>query len=133
MFPHVLHAYIRGIPGPVPLRRSAERGPKVREHVWKLARTAAPDAGGEVIVDIDGGLVLAHSEKEQAARTWKKTFGHHPLFAFVDHGPGGSGKPVAGMLRPGNAGSNTAAASHWPWTDLITSAFARLRALPDPG
>jgi hypothetical protein len=22
---------------------------------------------------------------------------------------------------------------HWPWTDVITSAFARLHALPDPG
>ncbi|MCD0486418.1 IS1380 family transposase [Streptacidiphilus sp. ASG 303] len=82
---------------------------EVRERVWKLAGDAAPDAGGEVVVDIDGVLVLAHSEKEHAAKTWKKTFGHHPLFAFVDHGPDGSGEPVAGLLRPGNAGSNTAA------------------------
>ncbi|MFD5234658.1 hypothetical protein ACFWJ5_40460 [Streptomyces qaidamensis] len=29
--------------------------------------------------------------------------------AFVDHGPGGTGEPVAALLRPGNAGSNTAA------------------------
>ncbi|MFI2458131.1 hypothetical protein [Streptomyces sp. NPDC019539] len=28
---------------------------------------------------------------------------------FVDHGRGGSGEPVAVLLRPGNAGSNTAA------------------------
>lgn len=28
---------------------------------------------------------------------------------FVDHGRGGSGEPVAGLFRPGNAGSNTAA------------------------
>ncbi|MFF1910035.1 IS1380 family transposase, partial [Kitasatospora sp. NPDC058218] len=46
---------------------------------------------------------------EAAAATWKKTYGHHPLMAFVDHGPAGSGEPVAGLLRPGNAGSNTAA------------------------
>src|SRR5690348_10655533 len=74
---------------------------EVREHVWRLAGKAAPDAGGEVIVDIDGVLVLTHSEKEDAARTWKKTFGHHPLFAFVDHGREGSGEPVTGLLRPG--------------------------------
>ena len=74
-----------------------------------MAGDAAPDAGGQVIVDIDGVLVLAHSEKQDAAATWKKTFGHHPLIAFVDHGRGGSGEPVAGLLRPGNAGSNTAA------------------------
>ncbi|MFF9403754.1 IS1380 family transposase [Streptomyces sp. NPDC014744] len=82
---------------------------EVREHVWKLADQAAPDAGGQVIVDIDGVLVIAHSEKQDAAGTWKKTFGHHPLMGFVDHGRGGSGEPVVGLLRPGNAGSNTAA------------------------
>lgn len=38
-----------------------------------------------------------------------------------DHGGSGSGsgEPVAGSLRPGNAGSNTAAyyitAPNWPW------------------
>ena len=82
---------------------------EVRQHVWKLAGDAAPDADGQVIVDIDGVLVLAHSEKQDAAATWKKTFGHHPLMGFVDHGWGGSGEPVVGLLRPGNAGSNTAA------------------------
>lgn len=52
---------------------------EVREHVWRLAGYAAPNAGGQVIVDIDGVLVLAHSEKQDATATWKKTFGHHPL------------------------------------------------------
>ncbi|MFF1838860.1 IS1380 family transposase [Streptomyces sp. NPDC058231] len=95
----------------------------VREHVWKLAGQAAPDAGREVIVDIDGVLVLAHSEKQGAAATWKKTFGHHPLMAFVDHGRGGSGEPVAALLRPGNAGSNTA-------VDHIATAQLALTQLP---
>lgn len=40
---------------------------EVREYVWKLAGNAAPDANGEMIVDIDAVLVLAHSEKEHAA------------------------------------------------------------------
>ncbi len=82
---------------------------EVREHVWRLAGDAAPDAGGQVIVDIDGVLVLAHSEKQDAAAMWKKTFRHHPLMGFVDHGPSGAGEPVVGLLRPGNAGSHTAA------------------------
>ncbi|MEH0557003.1 hypothetical protein [Streptomyces sp. B21-101] len=34
-------------------------------------------------VDIDGVLVLAHSDKQGAA-SWKKTFGHHPLMAGLD-------------------------------------------------
>jgi hypothetical protein len=95
----------------------------VRERVWKLAGDAAPDTGGQVIVDLDGVLVLAHSEKQDAAATWKKTFGHHPLLGFVDHGRGGSGEPVAGLLRPGNAGSNTAA-------DHIEAARLALAQLP---
>ncbi|MET8566449.1 IS1380 family transposase [Streptomyces flaveolus] len=95
----------------------------VRQHVWKLAGQTAPDATGSVTVDLDGVLVIAHSDKEDTAATWKKTFGHHPLMAFVDHGTGGSGEPVAALLRPGNAGSNTAA-------DHITTTQLALTQLP---
>ena len=52
-------------------------------------------------MDIDATIVTAHSEKEQAAPTWKKTFGFHPLTVFADHGPDGSGEPLAIVLRPG--------------------------------
>jgi hypothetical protein len=45
----------------------------VREHVWKLAGQAAPHAGGQVIVDIDGVLLLAHSEKRDAAATGRRS------------------------------------------------------------
>ena len=80
-----------------------------RERAWGLAGDAAPGADGELItVDIDATIVTSCSEKDQAAPTWKKTSGFHPLAAFADHGPGGSGEPLAVLLRPGNAGSNTA-------------------------
>ncbi|MFJ6901915.1 IS1380 family transposase [Streptomyces hokutonensis] len=93
-----------------PKALAAIRGARseVRTRVWELAGADSPAADGQVIVDIDGVLVLAHSEKQDATATWKKTFGHHPLVAFVDHGQAGSGEPVAALLRPGNAGSNTA-------------------------
>ncbi|CBG71357.1 putative transposase fragment [Streptomyces scabiei 87.22] len=78
---------------------------EVRRHVWRLADGKAPDAGGTVTVDLDGVLVIAHSDKEDAAPTWRRTYGHHPLMGFVDHGPGGTGEPVAALLRRGNAGS----------------------------
>jgi hypothetical protein len=52
---------------------------EVRERVWQLAGEMAPDAGGAVTVDLDGVLVIAHSDKEDGAPTWKKTYGHHPL------------------------------------------------------
>lgn len=84
-----------------------------RARVWALAGTHAPDAGVSVtdplIIDVDATLVTAHSEKEEAAPTFKKGFGHHPLCAFIDHGAHGSGEAAVIMLRPGNAGSNTAA------------------------
>ncbi|MEW1661151.1 IS1380 family transposase [Streptomyces sp. NPDC093707] len=96
---------------------------EVRESVWRLAEGKAPDADGSVTVDLDGVLVIAHSDKEDAAATWKRTYGHHPLMGFVDHGPGGTGEPVAALLRPGNAGSNTAA-------DHITATQLALAQLP---
>jgi Transposase DDE domain group 1 len=46
-----------------------------RERAWALAGDAAPGADGLVTVDLDATIVIAHSEKEQAAPTWKKTFG----------------------------------------------------------
>ena len=52
---------------------------------------------------------LCEFEKENAKPTYKKGFGFHPLLAFIDHGDCGTGEPVAQVLRPGNAGSNTAA------------------------
>ncbi|RII06887.1 hypothetical protein DSC45_35065 [Streptomyces sp. YIM 130001] len=75
-------------------------------------------------MDIDGVLVLAHSEQQDATATWKKTFGHHPSMAFVDHSSGGSGEPVAALLRPANAGSNTAA-DHITTTQLALSQLAK--------
>jgi len=48
-------------------------------------------AEGLVPVDLDGSLVLAHSVKEAAAPTFKRTYGHHPLLAFVDHTSAGDG------------------------------------------
>ena len=95
-----------------------------RERAWALAGDAAPGAGGGLVtVDLDATIVIAHSEKEQAAATWKKTFGHHPMTAWADHGEAGNGEPLAIVLRPGNAGSNTAA-------DHIEAARLALAQLP---
>ena len=98
-----------------------------RARAWTLAGDHAPDhsvdAGSPLVIDVDATLVTAHSDKEGAAPTFKKGFGHHPLWAFVDHGPAGTGEPLAALLRPGNAGSNTAA-------DHLTVVRAALRQLP---
>jgi hypothetical protein len=109
--------------GPKALTAIRSARAEVRSQVWELAGARSPAADAHVIVDIDGVLVLAHSEKQDAAATWKKTFGHHPLVAFVDHGQTGSGEPVAALLRPGNAGSNTA-------SDHIETAQLAMAQLP---
>ena len=79
---------------------------------------------GQVMVDLDATLVTAHSEKEQAAPTFKRGFGFHPMHAFVDHAEHATGEPLAAMLRPGNAGANDA-------DDQIAVLDAALAQLPD--
>lgn len=83
-----------------------------RAAAWSAAGEHAPDHGRTVadplIIDIDATLVTAHSKKESAAPTYKRGYGFHPLCAFADHGPHGTGEPLAIVLRSGNAGSNTA-------------------------
>lgn len=79
-----------------------------RAAAW--AAGAAPDPGDWLHVDIDATITVDHSDrKELAAPTWKKTFGHHGLFAFLDRPAITGGEGLAGLLRRGNAGSNTAA------------------------
>ena len=75
------------------------------------------------MIDLDATLVTAHSDKENARPTFKRGYGFHPLTAFVDHGADGTGEPLAIQLRPGNAGSNTAA-------DHIEVTRQALRQLP---
>jgi hypothetical protein len=72
------------------------------------------------VLDIDATIVICHSEKESAAKTWKKTYGYHPLVCFLDS----TGEALAGILRPGNSGSNTAA-------DHITVLDLALAQIPD--
>ena len=60
-------------------------------------------------VDLDATLITAHSDdKDGAAKTYKRTWGFHPLGAWLDRGDG-LGEALAAMLRPGNAGANNAA------------------------
>ncbi len=55
---------------------------------------------------------------------FKRTFGHAPLLAYLDHGDGGTGEPLAVMLRPGRANANNAA-------DNIAVLRAALTQLPE--
>jgi hypothetical protein len=95
---------------------------QARARVWELRPVTAPD--GWLIIDLDATLVDAHSEKEGAQPTFKRGFGFAPLLAFVDHGEGGTGECLAGLLRPGKATANDAA-------DHITVLTEALAQLPE--
>jgi hypothetical protein len=110
---------------PRALRAIRKARAAARERAWALAGERAPGADGSLIpVDIDATIVIAHSDKEKAAPTWKKTYGHHPLAAFADHGAAAAGEALTVMLRPGNAGSNTAS-EHVEVTGLALAQLPR--------
>lgn len=92
-----------------------------RDKVW--GHRSPVGRAGQVVVDLDATLIGAHSEKEGATANFKRGFGFHPMLAFVDHGEGGTGEPLAAMLRPGKAGANDAA-------DQIAVLDAALAQLP---
>jgi hypothetical protein len=73
-----------------------------------------------LVIDLDAHVVVCHSEKQQTAPTFKGAFGYHPLLAFLDN----IGEFLAATLRPGNAGSHTAA-------DHIAVLDAALAQVPD--
>ena len=85
-----------------------------RARAWKLGHTPR-----RLILDIDATLLTAHSEKEGAAGNYKHGYGFHPLLCCE----AASGEALAAILRPGNAGANTAA-------DHITVLELALAQLP---
>ena len=88
------------------------------------AAGAAPAPGEWLHLDVDATITIDHSDnKENAAATWKKTWGHHSLLVFLDRPEIAGGEALAGLLRPGNAGINTAA-------DHVTVLEQALESLP---
>jgi hypothetical protein len=73
---------------------------RARERFWELH--GAPES---LTIDVDATLITAHSEKEDAAGNYKGGFGFFPLQGYADE----TREALAGLLRPGNAGANTAA------------------------
>lgn len=97
---------------PARVKKIAVARARARRHVWAqlpggvpASRVAGTDLGATVVLDVDATIVVAHSEKEQASPTFKRTFGFHPLGVWCDN----TEEFLAGQLRTGRAGSNTAA------------------------
>jgi hypothetical protein len=78
----VVSRLVSQLAGDLPQALKAIRSARAaaRERTWALAGDAAPGVdGGLATIDLDATVVIAHSEKQQAAPTWKKTFGFHPV------------------------------------------------------
>jgi hypothetical protein len=118
---------LAGAPGM--LDRIARARAKARAHVWELIEgtpagfpwlvIAGKALTGWLVIDLDATLVTASSDKEGAAPTWKRGYGFHPLGAWAAN----TREPLAMLLRPGNAGSNT-------FTDHKEVLAAALRQVP---
>jgi Transposase DDE domain group 1 len=114
---------------PQTLDKIARARAAVRAHVWSLI--AATPAGfpwlaiagkllaGWLVIDLDGTLITARSDKEGAAPTFKMGYGFHPLGAWCAN----TAESLAMLLRSGNAGSNT-------FTDHLAVLTAAIRQIP---
>ncbi len=88
---------VAGEPGSLEELRAAHA--QARERFWELSNV--PE---RLTIDVNATLITAHSEKEKAAGNYKGGFGFHPLQAYAQE----TREALGGVLRPGNAGANTA-------------------------
>ena len=106
----------------------------VRRRAWQsgavpaaVAAAAAGEDGGPLCLDLDATLVIAHSDdKDGAGKTYKRSWGFHPMTAWLDRGDG-TGEALAVELRKGNAGANNGADQ----VRVLDRAIAQLPELPD--
>jgi hypothetical protein len=98
-------------------RRAAWARIEARHGALPGVRVADKALDGVTCIRLDATVITAHSDKEGAQANFKG-YGHHPLLAYCDN----TGEPLAGMLRPGSAGSNTTA-DH---LDVLDAAIAAL-------
>ena len=104
----------------VELRRINTAVATARARVWDTAGISLDS----LTIDFDATLVTSHSDKQDAAPTYKRGFGFHPFGVWADE----TREPLAMMLRPGNAGANDAADHIQLLTEAIDSLPARWQA-----
>lgn len=122
---------MRGLFGPVAstttLWRTINRVGPAELRDLTIAETAARAVAygleperARVVIDIDATIVTCRSDKQDAAGTWKRTHGFHPLIAADTD----RREVLAQLVRPGNAGSSTA-------IDHVELLAAAIDALPE--
>lgn len=106
--------------GPRELSGIAAARAAARARAWAAGAGPASD----LIIDMDATIIRTKADKQDAAPTYKRTFGHHPLLAMCAE----TDEVLAGILRPGNAGSNTAVDHVAVLADALAQLPARWRA-----
>jgi hypothetical protein len=89
-------------------RRRAWAGIGARHGALPGVKIADKVLEGVTCFRLDATVTPAHSDKELAEPNFKG-FGHHPLLAYCNN----TDEPLAGMMRRGSAGSNTAVHITW--------------------
>ena len=110
---------------PARRKKIATARARVRRRVWAqlpqgvpASKVAGTDLADVIVLDVDATVVIAHSEKENASATFKRTFGYHPIGVWCDN----TQEFLAAKLRAGNAGSNTTS-DH---IEVLTDAIAQV-------
>lgn len=99
-------------------RRQAWAAIVARHGAMPGVRVADKVLEGVICIRLDASVVTCHSDKQGAEPNFKG-FGLHPLLGYCDN----TTEALAGMLRPGSAGSNTTA-------DHLTVLDAAITAVP---
>jgi Transposase DDE domain group 1 len=99
-------------------RRQAWAAIEARHGAIPGVRVADKVLEGVICIRLDASVVTCHSDKEGAEPNFKG-FGLHPLLGYCDN----TTEALAGVLRPGSAGSNTT-------TDHLTVLDAAIAAVP---
>ena len=74
-------------------------------------------------------MINTKADKQDARPTYKRGYGHHPLFAMIAE----TDEVLCAMLRPGNAGSNTAVDHVTVLADALGQLPPEWRAGHEPG
>ena len=112
--------------GPVELRGIAAARAAARARAW--AAGAGPEGDG-LIIDFDATLINTRADKQDARPNYKRGYGHHPLLAMIAE----TDEVLAGILRPGNAGSNTSIDHVTLLNQAVTQLPAEWSAGHEPG
>jgi hypothetical protein len=113
----------RGVAAAVNAARvAAWEGIVARHGTMPGVRIADRVLGDVICIRLDATVTPACSDKEGAEPNFKG-FGHHPLLAYCDN----TDEALAGMMRPGRAGSNTVADHLRVLDEAITAVPAKYR------